>query len=53
MMRRMDFNGEKVWIGAWALMAWVMDSRFAAAKMEGSARLVIRSVFVGGEGEES
>lgn len=52
-MRRMDFKGEKVWIGAWALIAWVIDSRFAAEKMEGSPRLVIRRVFEGGEGVES
>lgn len=49
-MRRRDFRGEKVWIWAWAFMAWVMLSRFEEVKIWGFVRFVIRRVLDGGEG---
>ena len=52
MMRRNDFNGEKVWIGALLLMSSRMVWRLVAWKMDGSFRFVMMRVFdaeVGGE----
>lgn len=51
--RRMDLSGEKVWIFACWLIAWVMLSRFAAVKISGALRLVMRRVLLGGVGCES
>lgn len=52
-MRRIDRRGQKECVGACAVMACWMDSRFAAVNMETSARLVMIRVFEAGEGCES
>lgn len=36
-----------MWMGAWSLIADWIDERFAVAKITGSCRFVIRSVFEG------
>ena len=49
-MRRKDFRGEKEWRGVWFEMRVRIWRREVGWKIEGSRRLVIRSVFEGGEG---
>ena len=53
MTLRMDLRGLKVWTDACSLMARWMLSRFAAVKISGACKLVMRSVLLGGEGCES
>ena len=50
MIRLNDLSGENVWMGACSLMAWLIDSRFAAVNISGACRLVMRSVLLGGVG---
>lgn len=45
-----DFSGAKVWIVACSFIACEIDSRFAAVKISGALRLVMRSVLLGGAG---
>ena len=49
-MRRKDLSGEKVWIGADELMSSRMVEMLVAWKMDGSLRLVIMRVLLGGVG---
>lgn len=49
-MRRKDFNGEKVWIGALVLMSSRMVWRLVAWKIEGSFRFVMMRVLDAGVG---
>lgn len=49
-MRRRDFSGEKAWRGALASISERISARVEGVKMSGVRRLVIRRVFVGGEG---
>lgn len=49
-MRRRALSGLKLWRGACCSSARRMLSRFAAWKISGACRFVIRSVLVGGEG---
>lgn len=49
-MRRKDFRGAKVWMGAEVLISSRIVWRLSARKMEASWRLVIRRVLEGGVG---
>lgn len=49
-MRRKDFRGEKVWIGALLSMSSRMVWRLVAWKMDGSFRFVMMRVFDAGVG---
>lgn len=50
MIRRRDFNGEKAWRGALASISERIWASVEGVKISGVRRLVIRRVFVGGEG---
>lgn len=49
-MRRKDLSGAQEWIGADALINSLIVWRLSARNISGSCRLVMRSVFDGGDG---